>query len=64
VLLDYISLDLYEHLVSGIGEHVVDGLNEICELSVRALVMAAGHKENDMSEATNDQRIKIYTADG
>ena len=33
-------------------------------LLVREPVILLGHKESDMSEATNDQHIKIYTADG
>jgi len=43
---------------------MVNRLDEICELSTSASVMAASYKESNMSEATNDQRIKIYTADG
>jgi len=43
---------------------MVNRLNEHCELSAGAYVMAASHKESNMSEATNDQRIKIFTADG
>jgi len=43
---------------------MVNRLAEICERSASASVMAASHKESNMSEAMNDQRIKIYTADG
>ena len=57
-------MDIYGHLVPGIGERVVDGLNAICELSASEAVMATDYKESDMSEATNDQHIKIYTANG
>ena len=57
-------MDIDGHLVPGIGARVVNRLDEICELSASESVMAASHKESDMSEATNDQRIKIYTADG
>jgi hypothetical protein len=43
---------------------VINQMDEIFELSASESIMAAGHEESDMSEAMNDQRIKIYTADG
>jgi len=59
-----IATDIYEHPLPRNVERVVDGMNKICELVASETVMTTDHKESDMSETTNDQHIKIYTADG
>jgi hypothetical protein len=59
-----ISVHIYGHLVPGIGERVVNRLDEICARSASEPAMATGHKEGYMSESMHESSIKIYTANG
>ena len=59
-----ISVHIDGHLVPGVGERVVNRLDEICDRSASEPVMAASHKEGYMSESMPEQGVKIYTADG
>jgi hypothetical protein len=57
------TMDIDGHLASG-SAPMVNRPDDVCELFGSEPVMTASHKESNMSEATNNNRIKIYTADG